>query len=419
MATDEQPIPPARLTAPVNPVRALYPFGQNLPQYPFLMPRQPATNPISKLDRVPQAHLRRLSGSLPAFSAIQRITNGVLAMPWRIDSPIELRNNAAALKLAGHATHAIKKPNSSLLHDTHRKFVSAIVDDLLTLNYCIVERQPGETPERPFWLWVGNSAQIKPNPQWTEQLEGVVPKFIDYGHPSGDAVGIMAENAFMLQLNVNSYEVMPRSPLEIAYRLIETWLGLSDYQQFTTSRATQEYLLDLGDASADQMKAFREYWDLEVVRGKKMATVAAGGKLKAVKVGASTDEGLYPLYAEYLLKLIALAFHLSGRDSNVSSDDSFATANVSASSTFYYATKPLAQIIDEGFDNEVIDFYLPGFRFVRSYKEPRAEADVNKESREDFISGIISRNEARADRGRDPIEGAEVFINEPSLPAPA
>lgn len=409
-------LPPNRVTAPVN-IKGFYPFAHGLPNYPFFSAPAPSVNPISKLDRIPPQKLRLFGSTVPGFSAIQRITNGVLAMQWQVETPLHLRQNDSAIWLAQQAESSIRKPNASLTHDTYRKFISAIVDDLLTINYAIVERQPGESPERPFWLWVGNAGKIKPNPQWNERLDGVIPKFIDFGF-GGEGVGIMSENAFMLQLNVNSYEIMPPSPLEVAYRLIETWLGLSDYQKFTTSSATQEYLLDLGDINETELNAFREYWDLEVVQGKKMAMVGAGGKMKSVKIGATGDEGLYPLYTEYLLKLIALAFSLSSRDSNVGSDDNFATADVSASSTFYYAIKPVAQAIDEGLDGEAIGYYLPGFRFTRSYKAPRQESELNKESREDWIAGITSRNEARAERGLEAMEGGNQFSSQGSGGSP-
>ncbi|NJR40562.1 MAG: hypothetical protein HC781_19175 [Leptolyngbyaceae cyanobacterium CSU_1_4] len=246
-----------------------------LPLYPFAQPKN-LLRPISSTDRIKAPQLRRFSHVVLAFSAIKQITEGVLRMPWRVEPPADKKTNAAAIALAENATRSMRRPNAEATINTYRQLTSALIDDLLSLNYAVCERQPGEV-ERPFWLWTCDAAFIRLNPKWSPYVEGVVPKFLDYkqgGHPRP----LMAENAFLILNNVNSYELIPPSPLEVAYGFLDAWLGLADYQQKTTSEAAQEWLLHLGNINDTQLSAFRSYWDLEVVQKKKNPSWAELGQ---------------------------------------------------------------------------------------------------------------------------------------------
>jgi hypothetical protein len=192
--------------------------------------------------------------------------------------------------------------------------------------------------------------------------------------------------------------------MEIAYNLIRSWLGLSDFQDATTQQSTQRWMMDVGTASDRELKAFREFWRVEVEGGKAFPIAAAGGQLKVLKIGANDDNGLYLKYTDYLLRLIGLAFALSSRDFNITEHDNRATAGVAADSSFAYAIKPIAKTIFEALNQEVFEYFAPGFELVVTYTEPRSEAIRNAESREDFKAGILTLDEARELRGYRPIE---------------
>ncbi|MBW4514563.1 MAG: phage portal protein [Timaviella obliquedivisa GSE-PSE-MK23-08B] len=386
-----------RLSTPIKQNSAL----SSLPIYPFAQEKS-LLRPISNADRIQAGQLRRFSKVALAFSAIKQITEGVLRMPWHIEPPADKKTNEAAIALASNATRAIKRPNAEATLNNYRQLTSALIDDLLTLNYAVCERQPGEV-ERPFWLWSCDAAFIRINPKWSPYVEGVVPKFLDY-KLGGNPRSLLSENAFMLLNNVNSYELVPPSPLEVAYGFLNAWLGLSDYQQKTTSEAAQEWLLHLGNVNETQLTAFRSYWDLEVVQKKKKPIMGGVGTATAIKIGASGDDQLYLQYSQFLTNVVMLAFSLTSRDANITEHDNRATSEASADTTFQRAIIPIAQTMDEGYDGEVIDFFLPGFRFVRDYREPRSEAVRNQEIRETYDSGLITRDEGRVKLGFDPLE---------------
>lgn len=367
----------------------MYPYGAAIP----------SVLPISDLRRKRAEEVRRLSRTVAGYAVTQRITNGVLEMDWQIMSPIGLEDDEAAIALGVCLKQSLKRVNADR-SGSYRHFISQLVDDLLVMNCATVERQFGETAERPFWLWAVDSDRIKENPDWSPQNDDTTHRYLDRRLNTE----IYNESLFQMVYNVNTYEVSPPSPMEIAHGLITAWLGLADFQSATTAQSTQRWIMDIGSASQTELKAFREFWSTEVEGAKKFPIAAAGGQLKVLKIGANDDNGLYLKYTEYLMRLIGMAFGLSPRDLNIPEIDNRATAGVSADSTFAYAIKPIAKTIFESLDQEVFKFFAPGFELDVTYDEPRQQSDRFNDSREDFTAGIITQDEARQIRGYRPIE---------------
>lgn len=391
--------PPIRITKSPSAARPKIRSTDIAHLYPFAPRQREVLRPISRLDRVPYDRLRRFSRTVPAYSAIQRITTGVLSLPWKITPPLG-KTDELHLEMANIIERCLRRPNSDF-HGRWRYLVSAIVDDLLVLNQAFIERQIGDI-NHPFWLWAANSGNIRYNPDWKPETAGAVNKYFDIGGKTPKP--ILEANMFSIVFNANSYELNPPSPLEVAYGFIEAWLGLSDYQQATTSKASQEWLLDIGDADEGQLIAFREYWQTEVVEGKKTPILAGKGNVKSVKLGATNDGGLYHKYCEYLLRMIALAFSLTTRNYNITEHDNRATAGVAYDETFDFAIIPMALLIEEAVSEEVVDFFVPGFGFEIDQRRPRTENEIREESREDVKAKIITIDEARQMRNLEPMQ---------------
>lgn len=371
--------------------------------YPYAM-AAPSVRSISDLRRKRSDEVRRLSRTVAGYAVTQRITNGVLEMGWQIMPPVGLEEDEAAIALCNSLKQSLKRVNGDR-SGSYRHFVSQLVDDLLVMNCATVERQFGETADRPFWLWAVDSDRIKENGEWSPQNDFMTHRYLD----KRSNTEIYDESLFQMIYNVNTYETSPPSPMEIAHGLITAWLGLADFQSATTSQSTQRWMMDIGNASQTELKAFREFWGTEVEGAKKFPIAAAGGQLKVLKIGANDDNGLYLKYTEYLMRLIGMAFGLSPRDLNIPEVDNRATAGVAADSTFAYAIKPIARTIFEALDQEVFKFFAPGFELSVTYDEPRQQSDRFNDSREDFTAGIITQDEARHIRGYRPIEANEAI----------
>jgi len=372
--------------------------------------------------RVPLSRLRSLANTLPAQRCIRRIANTILSMPWAIAPPEEDKEKKQAIVLAKKLGKALRRPNREFTHNTYGKWLKATVTEISTIGFAAIERQKGTESTQPFWLWVADGGAIHANPEWQPNLEKVVPKFFDYG--AGTPQGIYSENMFLVQDYANAYEIIAPSTIEVAYNMIEAWLGISKFQFTTTSNAIREYMLILEEVQNQQdLELFREYWRVEV-EGEGHVPIL-NGKVSVTKLGARNDEELYPRYCEYLLRMIALAFGMTPRDMNISEHDNRATAGVAADASFQDAAKPMAECLREHINGEVIDYYYPGFEFEYADIEPRNQDQEANTAKTLFDSKIISKNEARQRVGEERLEaGGEVFSDgvkvgeEPAPPPP-
>jgi hypothetical protein len=319
-------------------------------------------------------------------------------MPLSVSPPKEDTKKAGALKTADKIYRALQRPNRNPSHNLYNKMIRAIVRDMITIGFAGIERFPPTDDNQAFWLFplqaVGSQGQayLQVSSQWTPQTSRVRPLY--YDHSVLPARPIFSEEAFLIQADASSFELIPPSPLETAFRMVQAWLGLSDFQQVTTSKSTTDYILFLAESSEEDLAAFRQFWQTEVIEGGKYPIAGGSKDLKAVRTGAKSDEELYLEYGNYLLRIIALAFGMSPRDLNILEPDNRATAVVSADMTFQDAVLPTARCIVEHLQVEVVDFYYPGFVLNLADTEPRGGKEEAEIAIMLFSGNIITRNKA-------------------------
>lgn len=360
--------------------------------------------------RLTPADLRRISKAIVVRRAIRRIGNGVLSMPWSILPPEDLIRDPDALRLAKRLRSALRKPNQGE-HRLYSLLIRAIVKDAIVLGVSAIERHLGnlsDPADQPFWLFLVDPTHLEANRHWSPEIAGIEPRFYDHGDPFTGVKPIFAEDLFLIQADASTDELVPPSPLEIAYHMIQAWLGLSDFQSTTTSQAVREYILMLKGADQNDVDAFRAYWEAEVEGSGKIPIVGGDG-IQVEKLGARNDEELYLRYTEYILRIIAVAFDLSSRDYGVIEHDNRATAGVAADTVFQDAVLPMALCIKEHLEMEVIDYYFPGFRLEITDTEPRSQEQEAATAAALFEKRIISRNEARIRSGHEALPGSDVF----------
>jgi hypothetical protein len=356
--------------------------------------------------------LKKMSQTILFDRAIERIGNGVASMQWTIKPPDEDKESDAAHEKAKQLTAALKQPNQDI-HDTYTKLVKSLVRDLLTFGTGTVERQPGmDNKSQPFWLWPVDCTAIKLDPQWDASREGIDPRFwyAPKGSKQKDWVPIYNKNMFLIQSRSSTQEIVPPSPIRLAYDDMNHWLGLHGYQTKTVNQAVRDYMIALEDADANEVDAFREYWRTQVVGMGEIPVI--GGKVSVVKFGAKNDEELYLGYTEYLTGLLALQFGLSHRDFGLQKEDSYATADVAQSHSFQDAILPIAQAIIEHLNNKVINFYAEGFSITLSDDQPTKEVDeANRANTLYKTAGLATRNEGRQMVGLPPLPGEDKFAD--------
>jgi hypothetical protein len=375
--------------------------------------------------------LRNFANSSIVQICIAHIIDGVAAMAFHVKPPKELERDSEALAQCKRIGRIFRRPNKEEQRN-YTQLISTIVTDLLIGNIVTIERKFRECDrnikkdspnDKDVSLWCVGYDRIEVNQQWTPETEESVPRYFDRGPGlSKDRdkwVPLYDRDMFEIQRYACSWQSRPPSAMEIAMEQVESWLGLNTFQRRTTAKAYHEYLIDLGPVSEPELERFREYYRTQVQRqGEPPIVGTKGSGISVVKLGATDDNGLYLKYEEKMLRLIALCFKLSPRDMNITEPDNRATAGIAADASFAQAILPMAITIFEGFQNEVVDYYYPGYAAELTDTEPRNEEGEASTASSLFAQGILRRNEARRRVGEDPIDGEEGAIFGPVSGAP-
>ena len=388
---------PSRRTGGTYRIVTSQPGNRSSQQFARIDPSDHYSNSQLNLERISRKMLRAFADILPAQTAIKRIVDGVSQMPFSINPPKADKNKDSAQALALQIERSLRRPNS-MEQKTWGLFVSAVTNELLVMGNCPIERQQSlGKKDQLFWMWPCNSDFVVPNPDWTPQNSGATPRYYDISLGSRDSkrIDLMDSELFMLQQRSNSWQVVPPSPLESAFKMISAWLGVTDYQQNTTSNVSQEVILFLGEITDKQYNTFKEWWQNDVQGTGEIPILAGKGKPEAIKVGANNDTGLYLGYTDFLLKMIGLAFLLRPNDYNIEKETNFATAGISADASFQFAMVPTARAIMGALQVEILDLYHPGFTIELSDMEKRSEKDEADIANILFAGNIATQNEVR------------------------
>jgi hypothetical protein len=335
-------------------------------------------------------------------------------MRWRIEPPSGASEKDAQ-KTCKLISTCLRHPTWEIGQNTYSSYLSAVVRDLLTLNFAAIQRMDGKRGGREgFTLRCIDAARISYDPTWVPNDGDRRPRYF-YRDNTGNNLPILDSELFIIQRETSSYRLIPPSPVEIAFPFVLSFLALHGFQKETTGEAKAEFILDIGDVSRNELEAFRDYWK-ESVEGRGATPIVAGkGQLQSIKLGATSDSGLYLTYTEFLLRMIAQSFDLTPRDLG-KEDYTYATAGVSAMAAFQEAILPIAQCLTNFENEEAIDFYFPGYRKELNDYEPRDEGAEAQTHVMLFEANVATLNEIRQKLGFDRLEKrGDVFANGSTL----
>lgn len=384
-------------------------FGGRRSEFPSINLEQlGALYQLSRGEEIPIAQVRKFAKTPPGARAVSKVTNGVLAMPMIIKPRNEKdKEKESSWERAKIIDKCLRRPNVEL-NNTWRKLVTALMEDLLVAGAAAVERQPGQAKDRPFWLWDVDIAHVHLNPEWNPQNELQHPRYLikDPTKPNAnDFIAMRSQDLFLIRHKASTYEVVSSGPMRVAYRFIQLWLGVGDYQDVSTHKATRNAILQLIDADEEELQSFREYWNYQIEGQGEIPIV--NKKIEIASLNAPDDSALYLQYEEKLLRIIALAFDLSVRDFNITEPDNKATAGVAADESFQGAILPYGKTLVEHMDQEIVEFYDPDFKAELADTEPRSEEQEANRAVTVFQGGLATRDEGRQMAGLPPIGGDE------------
>lgn len=352
------------------------------------------------------ANLRYFSRTPYARKAINTIKNPVVSLPWEFVPRPEYAKSQEAISDAETITRCFKRPNAT---DSSRSLIEQFVEDALVFGSGVIEQAVSGDPVRPLWLWPVDAQTIKPVAKWDGD-----PKSVRFYQSSGytsdsisadiNAKPLTAESIVYMRLNPATDTPYGFGPLEIAYMSIARQLGVSTYAANLASNAQPENMIYVGEATSEEVAAFRTYWRNEIEGQGQTPIIGNGIKADVLKLHNGTDDALYLKWQEFLIRELATAFGLSPQNLGLESDVNRSTAEVAEDRDWDGAIKPMASAIASHVNREILGGMLGmphiEFRFVGLDREDeKATAGIFDTY---YKSNVLTPNEQRERLGLQP-----------------
>lgn len=340
--------------------------------------------------------------------AIRYIANAVIALPWVIAHDDGGEDKLLVIK---ELSKALLAPNSEDVN-SYDKMIFAIVNDLIRYNIAVVGRKPRVFDDgQAFYLYVNDPKKVQRNNYWKPEISGVEPRF--FLRKSRDEVfELMDSDVFLIQSEIHSDNLVPKSPLQIAFETIKAWQKLYNFQSELAETTHRDTMLVLEDANEVEVNAFREYWANEVEGRGKKPIMGGSYKVQAVPTSQGTGDEFSLKLAEFFIRIIGLGFGISAEDMGIPQSaglNSGGSADVSATSSFLQAVRPTAHTIIHHLSNEAIAYFYPGYYLKLADINPRNEGAEAETAVLLHDSQIITRDEARARVG-EKAEGLDLQV---------
>lgn len=346
--------------------------------------------------------LRKFANHPICRRAISIVKNGLLNCEWIVEKK-NLADSANYDEVIKTINRCIEQPNYS---DSFRSLYGAIIEDILTGDCGCIEIVQGADPNKPLWLYPvdGFTIQVR-----TEFITS--PKDIKYLQRSADGreIKLADEDIMYHRLNDFTHTPMGVSPVETAFTLINYLINSQKYAGIVTSNAVPKYILNLGENLDEQtLVRFRKYFDEEVYGSGKTPLVGGSKGIKAEKISADSDDGLYLQWQHFLIAIIAFSFGVDPKRLNEGSQTDRSTVDEQRENVFDEAIKPLAKVLEENINKKVIGRLGYNeqliFRFVFEDNETRKKQKSDRILNE-YNSDLLMLDEAREMLGYSKIKG--------------
>jgi Phage portal protein len=418
--------------APVAPVAAATGWSGSEQQYGIQLSAEagyvrgasPISGPVGKTS---SKQLRRWSRSNPWIrSAVNLRRTQVSRSTWDI-LPLDDDSPAVpdAVRLACRALFLDPNPKER----SFRAFIEPVVEDLLVLDQGAVEQEVsvgyaagvkgGKSPV--VHLWGIDGATIRVDPDWDGSDEKA-NRYFQFA-PDGTPGAMFTNDELTLIIaNPVTYYPLGLSALEVLADTIEADIRSAEYASRIVSNASPPGIIDLGHGvRADQVDAFRAYWDAEIAGRSQIAITGGGENMKWVSLAQSAKEMQFMEWQEYLARKICAVFGCQPQDIGITADVNRSQGDVGQESTSDHGILPLLSLIAEYLTGEVVRKFSPFLRF--------AFTDIGRESQMQASAyytqamhgiGFIRPNNALRERGEEPLEeyGDEVWVTTNAGPVP-
>lgn len=298
------------------------------------------------------ANLRFFSRTPHASRAIGIYSRAISQFDWHVAAKEGVTANAEIDRQIAVTQACFESPNND---DSLTTMIQQIVEDVCVGGAGVVEHATGGDPIRPLWMWPVDVLSIQIYPEWDGT--DAQPRYCQaYGYGNaGVAQGRDLYNSELVYMRDRPTTDNPFSygMLEIAFNTINRLLGVAEYAGNVAANAHPENLIFLEEADYTKIEAFRSYWRNDI-EGQGQVPIVGGKSANVLKLRGSNDDALFLEYQTFIIRELAIAFHLSPQDFGVEADVNRNTAEVGWDRTWDLGLRPVTKMIAAYFTRETI-----------------------------------------------------------------
>jgi hypothetical protein len=343
---------------------------------------------------------------VPLRTAYNRRKQQISQAKWRVirlDDPKAEANPAVVAAV----TKLLRTVNPK--GESFRSLLDQVMEDYLTLDAGCIEK------EKTFggavkWLWAVDGATIVPDPDWDGTDPGAARYF---QYVDGRKVAELRNDQLVYIMGTpTTYSPIGWSRTETLVRAIEAILYGDQYDYEMLRQTAPAGILDLGRGlQAEQVQAYREYYENEIAGGKDIAIFGGG------EVGPGSGVTFTPFqrsardmerasYREWLVKMVAMVFEMDPTIFGITGD-----VNKSASKTLQVRTDEGhvadANLIAEFIEREIISEFDENHGF--EFEDLNARDEMAQAKIDQIYSsiGVETPNSILVREGRDKVPWGE------------
>ena len=363
--------------------------------------------------------LRRWSRTNPWIrAAINLRRTQISQAKWDIIG-IDSETNPNAKKIA-QIKELLRRPNQRM--DSWRSLMEPVIEDILVLDQGVIEVEATNggrigSYNRPVAsLHAKDASKIVFDSGW-DGTDPNAPRYYEFAEDGREIARYLNHELLVIISNPVTYTPLGLSPLEVLAETIEADLAAAAYNAKAVMAAAPPGVLHLGEGvRADQVDAFRAYWDAEIA-GRSQIAITGGGKgMQWMPLASSNRDMQFMEWQVYLARKICAVFAVQPQDIGIGFDMNRSSSQVAAKFTQDNGIKPLMELIAEFMTREIVWRYDENLRFsfIGMGMQDQAEmADYYKAS----LAGLpwLRLNDALRERGQDGIGdmGEEIWLPSP------
>lgn len=353
--------------------------------------------------------LRQLSFSPVPRRAINVIKRQVSSLEWIVVPKPGVEKTPEVERQLRVCNRVLSRPNNS---DNFRTFIEMVVEDLLSLDAGVIDKQKSGDPERPMFMWAVDAASIEIYPEWDGAPDQ--PRYAQntgYGGNSGQFIDLLDSDLVYLKMNPRTNSPYGISPLEVAYKIIDYFEKSMAYAGKTAGNAIAKKMINLGpSADPDLVKQVEAYIRTMIAGSGRTPVIGGLENATAFDISAPDDQGLYLGWKNFLITLIAVIYDVSPRRLGIQSGSNRSTAESEDSNDMDAAIKPLAKLLAEHINLEIVGELGMGldsveFKFILNPSVKAQEIMSNTHYKYGML-GVLTKNQILSDLGK-PLDTSE------------